>query len=116
MNKKVDFFFRFTVAAEKQARYEHVVAEQLEISKNEAGTLVYDIFRNSNGSYCQHEQYADEAALLTHTSNTATQLAEWMSLTELQQVIALGPLSDATIAQYQLQDGHYLPFQSVDRS
>lgn len=113
-DKTLIFIFSFTVKEENQARYEQVLAEQLEITKAEGGTLIYEIFRDKNGVYCQHERYADEAACLTHVQNTSAQLQEWMQLTEIKQTITLGPVSDTFKEQFALKE-HYSPYAKVNK-
>ncbi len=113
-DKTLIFIFSFTVKKENQERYEQVIAQQLEITKNEAGTLIYEIFRDENGVYCQHERYVDEAACLKHVQNTAVQLQEWTELTEVKQTIALGPISDTFKEQWGLKE-HYLPYAKVNK-
>jgi len=113
-DKKVNMIFSFKVKNGKQERYEKVLTEQLQITKNESGTLSYEIFKNEDGIYFQNELYVNEAACMTHVQNTAVQLQEWMELTEIQQLIALGPLSDEFKTQYQLKE-HYLPYTKVNK-
>ncbi len=113
-DKTLIFIFSFTVKEENQARYEEVLAEQLAITKNESGTLIYEIFKDENGVYCQHERYADEASCLTHVQNTGVQLQEWMELTKVKQTIALGPVSDTFKEQFALKE-HYSHYAKVNK-
>lgn len=112
-SKIIDMIFTFTVKEGKQKRYEEVMAEQIAIAKTETGTLIYDIFRKPDGSYCQHERYASEDACQEHNKNTAPQLAEWFELTDIQQIIALGPLSESFKEQFGVEN--YLPFASANK-
>lgn len=107
--KIVDMIFKFEVPLENQDRYSEVLAEQLEIASKEPGTLIYEVFRTDDGSYCQHERYADEQACVIHCENTASQLSEWMELTNITQLIALGPLSQEFRNQFGI-DTNYLPY------
>lgn len=113
-DKTLIFIFSFIVKEENQARYEEVLAKQLEITKKEPGTLIYEIFKDENGVYCQHERYADEAACLKHVQNTSVQLQEWMQLTDVKQTIALGPISNTFKEQFALKE-HYLPYAKVNK-
>lgn len=106
--------FSFTVAPEKQERYEEIRKQQFEISKGEEGTLLYEVFRDENGVYCQHERYASEEACMTHVQNTMELLQEWMQLTEMQQSITLGKVSDTFIDQFQLKEV-YAPYAHVEK-
>lgn len=101
---EVIFIFSFTIKPENQARYEEIRQQQFEVTKGEEGTLLYEVFKDENGVYCQHERYANEAALITHVQNTGTQLQEWMQLTEVQQTITLGNVSDGVKEQFQLKE------------
>ncbi len=113
-DKTLIFIFNFTVKEENQARYKQVLAEQLEITKTEVGTLIYEIFKDEDGVYCQHERYTDEVACLAHVENTGIQLQEWMQLTEVKQTIVLGPVSDTFKEQFALKE-HYSPYAKVNK-
>ncbi|MCT4629041.1 antibiotic biosynthesis monooxygenase [Winogradskyella sp.] len=111
---EVIFVFSFEVKPENQERYDEVRQQQFEISKSEKGTLLYEVYRDENGVYCQHERYANEAAAALHIQNTAEQLQEWYTLVELKQVISLGQLSDAYKEQFQLKEV-YAPYARVEK-
>jgi quinol monooxygenase YgiN len=113
-NKTVDLIFVFTVKPEDQARYEQTLAQQPAITKNEPYVLGYEIFRRADGSYCQHERYADEAAVRMHVQSTAEQLKVWESITTVTELIALGPLSEEFAQQYPMMK-HFLPYAAVAR-
>lgn len=108
------FIFQFKVAPENEAAYQKMLAETLEITKNEAGTLMYEVFKDENGAYCQHERYANEAAIAQHVQNTHIQLQQWFELTEVQQIIALGNISDTFKEQFELKE-IYTPFKRVEK-
>jgi quinol monooxygenase YgiN len=112
--KTVDFIFSFEVKPENQKRYDEVREEQFAITKNETGTLLYEVFRGENGMYCQHERYVDEAAASVHIQNTAKQLQEWFQLVDLKQVISLGELSEDYKKQFQLKDV-FTPYARVEK-
>ncbi|WP_345223242.1 antibiotic biosynthesis monooxygenase family protein [Hymenobacter koreensis] len=111
-NQTVDLIFAFTVKPEHQERYEQVLAQQLAITKNEPHVLSYEIFRRPDGSYCQHERYANEAAIRLHMQNTAVPLKEWGEVTEITHMTALGPLSDAFTQEFHMQ-ASYRPYAAV---
>lgn len=113
MNEVV-FIFSFAVPAENQKRYDEVREEQFAISKSEEGTLLYEVFKDDNGVYCQHERYANEEAAWIHIKNTQAQLQEWFGLVELKQVISLGNLSDTYKEQFQLKEV-YAPYAHVEK-
>ena len=112
-NKIVDLIFAFTVKEEDQARYEQVLAQQLAITKNEPHVLRYEIFRQADGRYCQHECYADEAAIRLHMQNTAAPLKMWAEITTITHMTALGPLSDEFKQEFNMDS--YLPYAAVGR-
>lgn len=115
MNQKtIDFIFSFEVSSENQQRYDEVRQEQFAITKQEEGTLLYEVFKDENGLYCQHERYADEAAALAHVQNTAKQLEEWFQLVNLKQVISLGKLSEEYKQQFQLKEV-FEPYARVEK-
>ena len=94
-NDIIDFLFRFHVKEGQQATYEQILARQLVITtKKDPGVLLYEITRDSDGSYCQHERYENEAALLLHVKNTDEELKTWIQVTERFQTICLGALSE----------------------
>jgi len=112
--KTIDFIFSFEVKPENQKRYDEVREEQFAITKNESGTLIYEVFRDENGLYCQHERYADEAAAVLHVQNTSKQLQEWFQLVELKQTISLGELSEDYKKQFQLKEV-FAPYARVEK-
>lgn len=105
----MDFVFSFKVKEGKQDRNDQILAGELEKVKDEPGTLVYEIFRNENSVYCQHECYTDEAACEFHNQQTSELLQEWFEITEMQQIIVLDPLSDGFKKKFGI--GNYLPLQ-----
>ena len=112
-NQTVDLIFAFTVPEKDQARYEQALAQQLAITKDEPHVLSYEIFRRADGTYCQHERYADEAAIRLHMQNTAAPLKIWSKVTKITHMTALGPLS----AEFKQEFGmdSYLPYAAVAR-
>lgn len=113
MNELI-FVFSFKVAPENETAYQKMLAQTFEITKDEPGTLMYEVFKDENDIYCQHERYADEAACMQHVQNTHIQLQQWFELTEMQQIITLGNASDALKEQFQLKE-HYVPFKRVEQ-
>ncbi len=108
----VDYFFAFNVKPENLARYEEVRKEQFRITKTEPTTLIYDVFKDENGMYWQHERYANLAAAKLHTTNTAQYLQEWFQLVELKQIIEL---TDASQMDKEYQMDRYQPYARVEK-
>lgn len=99
----ISIIFTYTVADENLARYEEIRKQGLEVSESETGTLMYEIYKDDNGLYCQHERFASEADFIIHAQNTAESTQEWYSLVEMKSVMALGNISDEFKQQFQLQ-------------
>lgn len=110
-SKIVDLIFAFVV--KDQARYEQALAQQLAITQHEPHLLSYEVFRRADGTYCQHERYADEAAIRLHMQNTAEPLKSWTEATEITQMTALGTLSDEFKQEFGMDN--YLPYRAVAR-
>lgn len=100
-NSKIDLIFRFTVKKGQEALYEETLQKQLAITaEKDPGVISYEIFKNDDGSYCQHEHYENEEAILIHMKNTERELEVWSQITEITQIFALGNLSEAYLKQY----------------
>lgn len=110
-NQTIDLIFSFTVREADQTRYEQALAQQLAITKNEPHVLSYEIFRRADGSYCQHERYANEAAIRLHMQNTAGPLKLWGEVTKITHMTALGPLSDEFKQEFGINN--YLLYAAV---
>ena len=112
--KEIAFIFSFKVAPENEEAYQKMLAETLKITKNETGTLMYEVFKDENSLYCQYERYADEEAVMQHVQRTHIQLQQWFELTEIQQIITLGNISNTLKEQFDLKE-IYVPFKRVDK-
>lgn len=112
-SKIVDLIFSFTIKPEDQARYEQTLAQQLAITQNEPGLLSYEVFRQADSTFCQHERYVDEAAIRLHMQNTAEPLNVWSQLTQVTHMTALGPLSDEFKQEFAMTN--YLPYAAITR-
>lgn len=112
-NTTVDLIFAFTVREADQARYEQALAQQLAITEGEPHVLGYEVFRLADGRYCQHERYADEAAIRLHMHNTAVPLKIWGEVTTITHMTALGPLSEEFKREFSMDS--YLPYAAINR-
>lgn len=110
--KEIICIFSFKVKQENETAYQNMLDTVLEKVQNEPGTLMYEIFKDKDGVYCQHERYANEAALWEHVQNTAPELQQWFEFTEIQQLIILGDISDKMIETYNVKE-YYTPFKRV---
>ncbi len=108
------FVFAFKVKPENEAAYQKMLGETFAITKNEPGTLMYEVYKDENGVYCQYERYTSEAACWTHLQNTAKQTQQWLELTEMQQIITMGQASAKLREQFQLKEV-YTPFKKVEK-
>ncbi|GAB3742728.1 putative quinol monooxygenase [Spirosoma lituiforme] len=91
-NKTVYLISTFTVKPEDQTLYEQTLAKQLAITKDEPHVLGYEVFRQADGSYLQHERYVDEAGIWLHVQNTMEPLTVWSSIATTTHMMVLGPV------------------------
>lgn len=92
---QVDLYFTYRVKDGHQARFDHYLELVPPVTEEkEPYVLEYEIFRQTDGSYLQHERYADEAAMIRHLQVTAEGQSAWAEATELLQLMAVGQLSE----------------------
>jgi quinol monooxygenase YgiN len=77
-----------------QEKYESAMKSLIAASQNDPGTLVFNLYKDSSGTYCLLERYASEAAFAKHKQLAASALTDWFAVTEIQKFIALGNLSE----------------------
>ena len=116
-NSKIDFFFKFKIKEGYEERSQEVLKETLKITADkDPGVEIYEVFKDHNNVYCQHERYENEDALKLHCHNTMNQLGEWMQITENIQTVLVGKVSDEFLqnfAAYNIEV--YLPHASLTR-
>jgi quinol monooxygenase YgiN len=94
MTKQVDLIFRYRVKEDQRERFEQYLAKVVPVTESqEPYVLEYHIFRREDGTFLQHERYADEAAIHRHLEVTAEGQADWAAATELLDLMAVGELS-----------------------
>jgi quinol monooxygenase YgiN len=113
----LDFIFTFTVKKGAEAEFDALTTELLAVTKeNDPGVMIYNIFKNADGGYCQLERFRDSAAWADHMQNTAGVLAKWTEITQISQMIVLGDI-DRSIRE--ALDGidyhHYEAHKFLDR-
>jgi quinol monooxygenase YgiN len=70
-NNPIDVIFRFRVKPGKLELYKQAIDFILPITEaKESYVLEYEIYKNAEGIYTQHERFADEAALHRHLEVT----------------------------------------------
>jgi quinol monooxygenase YgiN len=93
-NGTIDLFFRFRVKPGKQDQYQKAIDHIVSITEEqEPYVLAYEIYRDDDGVYAQHERYVDEDAMFRHLEVTATGQQDWAESTDVLEVFVLG---DAT--------------------
>lgn len=93
MTTTVDALFAYRVTDE--ARFAEYTAKVFPLTEaDEPYVLGYEIFRGDDGTFYQHERYADEAAIWKHMEVTAACQADFAASTEMISVTMLGDLSD----------------------
>jgi quinol monooxygenase YgiN len=113
----LDFIFTFQVKEGKESEFDALTSRQLAVTtEKDPGVLIYNIFKNGDGTYCQFERYKDSAALAAHLANTADLLAQWYGMTEITQMIVLGDIDDAVRKSLEsIPHQHFGVFKFLDR-
>lgn len=113
----IDIVFRFKVKAGEEERYQRAIDSILPITEEqEPYVLEYEIYRDADGVYTQHERYADEDAVHRHMEVTAPGQADWAAATDLEQVIVLGDMSEKFWNLYGGPHAKgYSPFRKIKR-
>ena len=113
----LDFIFTFRVKEGKEAEFDALTSQQLVVTtEKDPGVLIYNIFRNADGSYCQFERYKDSGALAAHMRNTADLLTRWYGMTEITQMIVLGDIDDTVKPLLEnIEHRHFGVFKFLDR-
>jgi quinol monooxygenase YgiN len=118
--QQVDMFFRYTVKAGQQERYQAYLDKVLPVTEaQEPYILEYEIFRTEDGTYLQHERYENEDALHKHMQVTADGQADFAAATELMDLHAVGQLSESywnTVDSYGIPSTYgYSRFRAIQR-
>src|SRR5262249_13536219 len=100
-NHQVDLVFRFRVKPGKEDVYQQAIDHILPVTEqHEPDVLAYDIFRDDEGVYAQHEQYVDEDAMFRHLELTAPGQQDWAESTEVLDVLVLGAVTERFWSQF----------------
>lgn len=109
----IDALFSYRVTDE--ARFQQYVDKVFPVTEaDEPYVLSYEIFRGSDGTYYQHELYADEDAIWKHMEVTAAGQQDFAASTEMISVTMLGDLSDKFRESFGVET-NYAPFRRVAR-
>ena len=116
-NNPIDVIFRFRVKPGKLEVYQQAIDFILPITEaKESYVLEYEIYKNAEGVYTQHERFADEAALHRHLEGTMDNQIKWAESTEIEQVIILGDMSERFWNLYGSENTHgYSLFRKIKR-
>ncbi|MFE7712355.1 putative quinol monooxygenase [Streptomyces sp. NPDC057486] len=116
-NGQLDLVFRFRVKPGKLEQFQKAIDHILPITEEkEPYVLEYNIYKNAEGVYTQHERYADEDAMFRHLEATAEGQKEWAEATEVEEVNVLGDASDRFWDLFGSPRTHaYSPFRNVKR-
>jgi hypothetical protein len=78
--------------------------------------LEYEIYKNDDGVYTQHEVYLDGDALTKHFELTAEGQADWAAATEFINLVALGSPPEDWFATHNIpRNVAFAKFRSVAR-
>src|SRR5262245_41385223 len=88
---RVDLVFTFRVKPDEQDLYERAIDALLPVTeRDEPYVLEYEIYRDAEDLYTQHERYVDEDAMFRHLEVTEAAQVDWAEATDVQQVFVLG--------------------------
>lgn len=94
-NGELDLVFHFRVKPGMEDRYQQAMDRMLPVIEvQEPYVLAYNIYRNGDGLYTQHERYVDEDAMWRHLEVTAQGQEEWAAATAVEDVTVLGDVSE----------------------
>ena len=94
-NKTLELFFTFKTKKGKQEQLEKILKQLLAITtERDPGTLFFNVYKNSDGTWCMYERYVDEEAFARHKEIAGETLTAWFDAVEIQQFFVLGAISD----------------------
>ena len=116
-NNPIEVIVRFRVKPGKLELYKQAMDFILSTAETkEQYVLEYNIYKNAEGVYTQFERYADEAALHRHLEVTMDRQIKWAEATSVEQVIALGDMSEHFWNLYGSDHTHgYSLFRKIKR-
>ena len=113
-SKTLELFFTFKVKEGKQEQLEKILEQLLAVTtERDPGTLIFNIYKNSDGTWCMYERYVDEAAFARHKEIAGDTLAAWYEVVEIQKFYVLGAISDE--ASKKFKAAGYEVFAPVSR-
>jgi len=109
----VDTIFSFKVKDEEL--FKSYLDKVLPVTENEEPyVLLYDIFKDTDGIYYQHERYTDEDAVWKHMEVTASGQKDFAESTEMLSLKILGEVSDKFRETFGIKE-KISPFKSIKR-
>jgi quinol monooxygenase YgiN len=115
IDSAITLIFSYRVTDEK--RFRDYLQKVLPVTEaDEPYMLEYEIYKNAEGIYIQHEVYADADALSKHFKLTAEGQADWAAATDLINLVALGDPPADWFETHQIpRSTAYSKFRSVAR-
>jgi len=94
-NKLLELFFTFKVKEGKQEQLEKILEQLIATTvEHDPGTLIFNVYKNSDGTWCMYERYVDEEAFARHKEIAGQTLTAWFEVVEIQKFYVLGAISD----------------------
>lgn len=94
-NKPLELFFTFKVKEGKQEQLEKIMEQLLAVTtERDPGTLIFNVYKNSDGTFCMYERYVDEEAFARHKEIAGDTLKAWYEVVEIQKFFVLGAVSE----------------------
>jgi len=113
-NKTLELVFTFKVKEGKLEQFEKVLEQLLATTtERDPGTLIFNVYKNSDGTWCMYERYVDEEAFARHKEIAGQTLTAWFEVTEIQKFFVLGAISDE--ASKKFKAAGYEVFAPVSR-
>lgn len=93
---QVDLIFRYNVKPGEEQRFQAYLDKVFPVTEAQEPYVVeYQIFRQADGSYLQHERYESEEAVSRHLALTAEGQADFHASAEIIDVMAIGDLKQS---------------------
>ena len=94
-NKTLELFFTFKTKEGKDEQLEKIMEQLLAVTtERDPGTLIFNVYKNSDGTWCMYERYVDDNAFARHKEIAGDTLKAWYEVVEIQQFFVLGAISD----------------------
>ena len=89
--KQFDTIFRYRIKPGQEERFQSYLDKVLPVTEaQEPYVLEFELFRQEDGSFLQHEPYENEEAVAKHLELTAAGQADFHASVDLLEVRAIG--------------------------